>query len=405
MVIIKNIHTFRLINKLKASKFNKTMKKILLFFKEKKIYFYLFTFVAILFIILVGLILLIANNSAFANAFYSFIEKIVASFLLVNYSSVTNFLSDISMLLLGVTIPIFVFTVTLLGNAAKLAKEQKENEEQKNKKEFDEEIVGLTKELTEHAGDETLLSTLREKISRLEAKKKFTEEKLKEIENKYSILNLKNSVFIPGGIFIVSIFIQKVAVFLSGNKVWQSIILILGLFVLSLGVKKIAILLSVVQEVSIDDGERKSEELKNSLINALETIEDRKEPKPYIKFKEKAPFIFKTNTENEIEFEISLKKLGGSEAKNVNLWILSSEELEILPGIGYKQPFKQNKSYSIPNANTVIYDNIEIVRRNVACNKKVKIKATSAGNFKLRYMVNCDNHVGVDQDIDVIVQE
>ena len=380
------------------------MEKLLLFFKEEK-YSFLAKVIFVLLAALAELLFLIKSNPRFGEAFNFFIKTTADHFKLIDYSSLTNFLSDISMLLLGITIPIFVFTVTLLGNAAKLAREQKETTEQQNKKEFDEEISGLNKEITEHLGDTSLLATLKEKISDIEAKKKFTEDKLKKIENKYNVLNLKNSVFIPGGIFIVSIFFQKVLVFVSSNKLWQSAILLIGLGILGVGIKKVAVLLSVVQEVSIDDGERKSEELKNSLINALETIEDKKEPKPFLKFNEKAPFILKSNTENEIDFQVSLKLPGGTEARNVSLWILSSPEIEILPGFGHGNSFKQGRSYPIPNANTVIYDNIESLRNNVKCAKKIKIKTSVAGNYKLRYMINCDNHTGTDQDIDIIVQD
>lgn len=381
------------------------IKNLFIKFKKNYLQYYIFAFIVVYICLVLLLSILSLNNVKFSLLIYSYIKNLIDHFNAFNYLPLTNFLSDISMLLLGVTIPIFVFTVTILGNAVKLAKEQKENTEQQNKKEFDEEIVNLNKEISNNLAQKNLLDTLKEKISNIESKKLFTEDKLKKIENKYNTLNLKNSVFVPGSVFILSIFIQKILVPINDNKLWQSIIIIIGMFVLSFGIQKIVTLLSVIQEVSIDDGERKSEELKNSLINALETMEDKKEPKPFLKFKEKAPFILKANTENEIEFRILLREPGGSEAKNINLWILLSPELDVLPIAGYGKSFKQNKSYSIPNANTIIYDDIDIIRTNINCTKKIKIKTTTAGNYKLRYMINCDNHVGTDQDIDIIVQD
>jgi len=147
--------------------------------------------------------------------------------------------------------------------------------------------------------------------------------------------------------------------------------------------------------------------LRNSLIEALKTVEEEKEPKPYLKFKEKPPFIIKPNTEANIEFDVDLKTPGNKEAKNVDMWFLISPEIEILPDPSYTKSFKQRAEWEIPNANTTIYK-FELVRKHTRTSGCIKIKTTTKGKYKIRYKVDCDNHVEsteAEKEIDVLVQD
>jgi len=202
----------------------------------------------------------------------------------IDFSIVAKLASSFTIVLLGITVPIFVFTVTLIGNAARLAKEQQATTEQENKEGFDKDIADLNKKLEKilPAG----IAELKEQISNLEIKRRYTEDKIKKIEAKYASLGLKNSVLVPAEFFILSLLFNNFFISLSGNHLWQFISVVSGLFFLYLGIRKIIFTLEVVQEVSLIADSRRSEELRNSLIEALKTVEGEREPKPIVKFVE-----------------------------------------------------------------------------------------------------------------------
>jgi hypothetical protein len=337
--------------------------------------------------------------------FFVFFEYVVLGFNEADFLSLASLVSNFTLVLLGIIVPVFVFTVTLIGNAARLAKEQQASTEQENKKGFDKDIENLNKKLVNiHPED---LTELKEQINKLEIKKRYTEDKIKKIEIRYASLELRNSVVLPSVYLMISLVFNKWLIMFYDHHLWQFALLVIGIFFLCYAIKIIIFVLEVVQEVSLIAESRKSEELRNSLIDALKTVEKEKEPKPYLKFKEKPPFIFKPNTESNIEFEVDLKLPGNKEAKNVDVWILMSPEIEILPDPSYKESFKQPASWPIPNANTTICM-FGLVRKYTRTSGKIKIKTTTTGKYKLRYSVECDNHVesaDADKEIDILVQD
>ncbi len=313
-------------------------------------------------------------------------------------------LSILALILIGIIITVFVLTVTLLGRAAKLTKEKRAETEQKSKQEFDKDIANLNQKLKEDPED---IQGLKKQIGDLETKKTYNENQLKELERKYSALGLKKSVLVPGGLFLASLFFGKWVILVNQNQIWQFASFCLSLIFLLYGIQKIILSLQAVSEVSLNADDYQSDQLQNALTQALKTIESEKEPRPSVIFKEKPPFIFTTNAEAKIDFEIDLILPGNKEARNVDVWFLSSREIELLEDPAYGKPFKQKNSFDIPNANTIRYK-FDIVRKHTRTSGLVKIKTTVAGNFKLRYKVDCDNHVesvSADREAGIIVQD
>jgi len=342
-----------------------------------------------------------------SHLFVNFFSFIVKSFVLLDFNLAAGLLSDISLLLIGSTVTIFVFSVTLLGNAAKILKEKKVNAEQKAKDEFDKDIATLQEETSKIKDPEDeRLKKLKEQIEDLETKKKYNKDEITQIEKKYESMSLKNGVALPVSLFLVSLIFENWIIIFSNNIIYQCVSFIFGFLFLFLGIKQLYLILSVVQEIAINAKDQIYEQLHDSLIDALKTVDEEKEPKPFIVFTEKPPFILKSNTETEIEFTVDLKIPGNKEAKNVEAWFLTSPEIEILKSSNYDEPFSQNDSYVIPNANTVIYK-FGLVKKHVVSKGKIKIKTTISGSFKLKYKVNCDNHVESttdDKEVGIIVQ-
>jgi hypothetical protein len=170
---------------------------------------------------------------------------------------------------------------------------------------------------------------------------------------------------------------------------------------------KIILTLKAVQYFSSCIKDDSVEQIQKAMVDALKTIEDEKEPKPFILFKEKPPFIFKANSEAKIEFEVDLNMPGNKQAKDVEILFLISPEIEFMDNSRYEKLLKQTANYTIPNANTVRYK-LDLVKKHTKTEGVIKIKTTTAGKFKLRYKIDCIGHVeptDASREVGIIVQD
>lgn len=261
------------------------------------------------------------------NVILSNVDFIYTKFILINFYLLGGIISNLALVLIGIIITVFILTVTLSGRATRLAKEKKMETEQKSKQEFVKNIKDLKKKLDENPED---LESIKKQISDLEEKKKYLENQLKELEIRYNAFGLKEGVFMPGGLFLISLIFGNWIILISQNQIWHFASFLLALAFLVLGIKKIISSLYAISDVSLNSDDYQFDQLQNALTQALKTVESEKEPKPSIIFEEKPPFIFKANTEASIKFSIDLLKPGNMEAKNVDVWFLSSPEIVLL---------------------------------------------------------------------------
>ncbi len=332
------------------------------------------------------------------------IQIIYTQFNLIDFSRLSKLISDLDLILIGVIITIFVLTVTFLGRAAKLARDIKTETEQKSKQEFDKEISLLQQKVKDSPDD---LESLKQQISELEEKKKYTVDQLNLLEKKYNALGLKESVLLPGTLFLLSLIFGNWVILISGKQSWECASFLLALIFLVCGVNKIISALRTISDVSLNTDDHQFKQLENALTQALKTVESDKEPRPVVKFIETPPFVFKANSSGEIKFEIDLLLPGNPEAKNVDVWFLCSPELILLKEGNSAEPFKQKDTYTIPNANTIRYK-YNLVRKHTRYHGIIRLKTTVAGSFKMRYKADCDNHVesiNSEKEIGIIVKD
>lgn len=323
---------------------------------------------------------------------------------IIDYRLLGPILSNIALVGLTIVVTVFVLSVTLLGRAAKFAKEKRSETEQKSKTNFDSDIAKLQAQIKKNPDD---IEELKKQVGELEVKRAYTINKIRQIEEQFNALTLKNGVLIPGVMFFITLFIENWLTHVVFNIFGQFVLLIIAFISSIYAVKKIVLTLQAIQEVAINTDDHQLEQLKNALIEGLETIESEKEPKPIIRFKEKSPFIFKPDAEVEIKFEVDLMIPGNKEARNVDIWFLFSPEIEIVQSSDYDTPFQQNSGYQIPNANTTRYK-FSLVRKHTRAAGTIKVKTGTIGNYILRYKVDCDNHVEpvtTEREIGIIVQE
>lgn len=333
------------------------------------------------------------------------IDLAYMKFSTINFYLLGGVISDLALVLIGIIITIFVLTVTLLGKAAKLAEEKKITVEQTNQQEFDKQIIEIEQKLKDHPADN--IEELQKNINSLKTKRNYTENQLKQLEAKYNSLGLRKSVLIPGGFFITSLICGNWLILISQNQVWRFICFVLAAIFLGIGIKNILLSLKVISEVSLSADNYQYEQLQNAFIQSLRNIESEKEPKPQLRFNTKDPFIFKAQSEQNVDFSIYLSKLGNQEAKNLEIWFCSSAELELLKSNMSDEPKNQFHTSIIPEANAIRYK-LGNLRFGNSYALWLKIKPTKTGAFKLMYKISCDNHVELfssEREINIIVED
>jgi hypothetical protein len=325
-------------------------------------------------------------------------------FVTINFKILIDVLSEVALVLLAVIITVFVLTVTLLGRAAEFSKDRKAKTERESSQDFENSILLLREKLK---GNTQNVDELEEEIKKLKIKKAYTDEVIAQLDKKYNAIGLRWAVIIPGASFFITILLSRWIILLSENKIWEFIILVVSLFSLCYGVGKIIVTLKSIQEFSLNIPDEQPQQMQTAFTQALRIIDESKEPKPFVIFIEKAPFIFKSNSEAEIFFKIKLQQPGNVEAKNVTVWFFTSPEIEILESPDYKKPFKQIRESALPDNNTVKF-NFPLVRIGVITSGIIRIKTTISGEYKLIYKVDCDGHaelISKDKRIGIIVRD
>lgn len=323
----------------------------------------------------------------------------------LDYKSLGYLLADFSIIAIPIVVTIFVLAVTLLGRAAKLTKEKQSEAMQKSKKEFDENIILLKEQIEKNPGD---IESLKVKISDLEVKKHFTEESLIDIGKTYNSLTFEGGVLSPGKWFLLTLIIEKWIVGLyTWNPIINLIYFLLALRAMYLGMQGVIFTLKSIQTIALETQDEQLKQIENAIIEGMKRVESEKEPRPFIVFTEKPPFIFQPNTNVEIEFYIDLKVPGNKEARNVEAWFLFSKEIKIIENSKYSKPYAQSETSSFPLACTTIYK-FDLVRKHTATKGKLKIQTPEPGEYKMKYKVECDSHsepTGNDREITIIVKE
>ena len=124
--------------------------------------------------------------------------------------------TNIILSLMGITIAIFIFAVTLLGNAIKKAEDKKKEIEEESKKVFDEKIIKIGEELADakksKSGD---ISKLSFEIAKLEKNKKEAENKIKKIQERYTLISLQKGVVYPSSFFVVALILNTSSSFIN----------------------------------------------------------------------------------------------------------------------------------------------------------------------------------------------
>lgn len=338
----------------------------------------------------------------------------------INFFVYTGVLENPTLVILGLTVPIFILTVTFVGRAGLLAKTQSEELQRLESKEFEDRIHSLQESIKENGHD---TKALRKQVLELEALKAKSARNAKRIDTKYASLGLEHAVLRPSLALFLSYVFQKL---ISGSLSFgqDGLLLFLAIICLIYGLAKVATTLAVVEEILLRTDSDESKELRETLIDTFKAvfpasdtteksikelkktllqIEKQKRPQPSIWFQEGMPIKLAANGDFKLAFSINLSEDGASEANNAFAFIITDPEIEVLPSANNAYSVnQQDKDYILPLGNTAFFE-IGKIRRMIKCTRTVQIRTKKSGKYRLLYRVGCDNYAEKMKETTIIV--
>jgi len=318
-----------------------------------------------------------------------------------------EFVKSLSAVIIVIPPAVFIFSVTLLGAAVERLHNEEKAEMEKDDASTKEEINKLDDKIkairtTNKNGD---TGDLLINLDALKKHKKESDRRIKKIKNKYSSIDLVNTLIYPFFCFVGAMFQAHIGITLL-TKSYSPILIIVSFFTvvifLFIGFIKIYKALNLVQEISVNKKENEYfDRLKDTIKIAILEDKEGSKSEVVIKFVDKSfPLNINTATELEMPFRVKLAK--GSILNNVSVWFFIPDGLDLIKP-SEKEGWRQGGDYDPPNIRTV-----RIVVGNISVGpytpRSLKIKTTTEkGNYKIKYKIYADGYVGTEQFIELIV--
>jgi ABC-type multidrug transport system fused ATPase/permease subunit len=309
--------------------------------------------------------------------------------------------TSIALTLLGVTIPFFIFAITLLGNAIERAKQEEKEAKEQQQKDFELKINDLENKITalKESGDPTQLE---KQLKEFKATQKKHSRNIKGIKRKYGKLSFRNSILIPSSLFIISILFSDISKF-STISTKLSIIFRLSAFIsLGLGIYAICISLLLVQKISASSDELQQRKMSEAFKAALIAFEKEKEVTLSIKFVNVSfPLHCKKNTDITIDYRLSVVK--GEIARKAETWFYIPDGF-ILIDPDENQAWRQGEDFVVPNIRTVRRKHGDI-RKGIYSPSWIKFRTPDVpGEYYLMYFATADGCEHRREKISIVVE-
>ena len=311
-------------------------------------------------------------------------------------SNIIDFLNILVQLILVVLPTIFVFAVSLLGDAFKRSEEEQRDTEQDRISEFNNKINDLRKAsagLNENT-DDIKLRDLAKQIENLRRKRASAENQKNKITQKYNSLRLKDGVVIPAILMILILATNKFVIVYVENLKIILLLISINFFFLSEVLRRIYTTLSTIETIAVEIDDRKNKTTRELFTQIYTALDESKRPKPKLSFFDykKNKFQFKVNEEYTVKYRIDLPSSGPETAKNVRVVFHLSPELEVVKNTDTQSISKelQESGWLIPRATTVDMSLLNL-RKNQFLEASLCIKSLTSGTFKLVYSVDGDN--------------
>ncbi|HDZ54474.1 hypothetical protein LCGC14_0103120 [marine sediment metagenome] len=314
----------------------------------------------------------------------------------------SNLIVNLDLVFLAISPMVFVFSVTLLGDAIGHAQQEEKAARDNDKITIQKDITEVETALEETKRKGYITDKLDENLTRLQSRRQQTEKKIRDIKIKYSAIDLRNTVVYPCFSFLLSILIDPLRN-LSGNFDISYYLIFFSQTLLFLyGFIKIYKSLQLVQQTTT---KKKSGEyfrhIKTAFKDALEEYYQSTKEEVSVEFKDIAfPLNIAPSTELNIFLRTELIK--GSLLRNASVWFYVADGLELIDP-PETSSWRQSADYNPPNIRTVKVDLGDLsIGQYIPRTLKLKMP-TIPGKYLLRYVVKGDGYSGPSKDLTLLV--
>jgi len=308
--------------------------------------------------------------------------------------------STIAIALLTITIPLFIFTVSLLGNAIERAKEEKSKTQEEQRKDFEAKITDIENKVkkAKKTGDSTELET---QLEKLKQSKRESEAQIEKIKKKYSLLEFKKCVLYPGSFFLSAIVLNEVAKICEMNIILSIVFWIPSIVAIGIGAYRLGWCLILAQEIAVTSEEFQTRRFVEAFRKALSLHDKAKLVELRLTFKNiDFPYTCEKNTEIKLDFRLNLKQ--GLVAREVEVWFF------IPDGFGLISPnhsWSQDSDFVVPNVKTV---SVKISEVNIGIYRSGGIKIRSPNipsEYLLMYSLHAEGYSSGREQVKIIVTD
>jgi len=311
----------------------------------------------------------------------------------------------LSIAFLSLVVPVFVFSVSLLGQALESARREREEAEKVKRRELELKIKELENELDEakRTTDVSGISKLSTQINKLEKEKKNA---LRKIERTSRALTVRGAVLLPGSFFMAAVgscagarALCTLAVF-GLSVTWGLVLWLFALGFLGIGLFLFWRTLGVIQLVAVRNEETAHRRMVAAFKQAQKEVEEERLPELKFRWTEEQPFVLSVGETRKLPFGVSLVK--GNSAEHVEVWFFASPEVEFPDAQSWAQsPGKGD----IAGLTTTIIKFNETLIRGTDYTRSIEIQAPhEEGTFELLVETKCIGFSGTRQTFAIRVE-
>lgn len=288
-------------------------------------------------------------------------------------------IENVSLTLLGVTITVFVLSVSLLGRAI----ERSQTEQARILQERSERLQRQKTEVEKRLGSATSEAEVRDleaKLKRLRRELRTYRKKLRRANRMATQLGVVGVVIVPGTAFLLSIVCAEITQLVIGHCIKLLLIsvsllsLLVGIYFLLKSLRALEFTALTTEDVSL-------RQTTIALQKALEEHEDRRTPKLRLKLTEPSPIEVSKGAEFSLEFALGLRT--GFSARGVEVWCLIPPGFRFIDAQKVWQQGDTHEKY--PGYWTTI-ETFESIKKGVTYESAFKIKAPDSEGVYTAYL-------------------